>query len=505
MPNSWSTIHPFPGVKEAGRGYFSVPLNACYLPMHTCEAIGPLVAGEINETDLADFMGIAAHEMIGHAALSSSLTKQLCRLTIIKAYTVLLNMMYGNSSRYMWEYFEYLTQSTSRIIGGIALVEELFATVAGIELVKWNLPSKASEIEQKFIATQSGKNCFGKDFEKLYGPLSNAYHKAGYLALTLAAEYAAGYVDVVEGESLEESLVGFSLEKLSEESCKTRFYQVIEELNRAPFRSAVLREWTREAWIDFFGRKLPGYWEEQKKAKQALEIIANLIYDSSPYPYSSGSSLENVASHPLNPASGVIAMLFNDVKVNVLPPNLNPFKMEVNIREEVLQAFSDVMGDYIPQRYFAKLFSARSADRVLVVCTNKNYRSVLGGLVLAPIALEGTNNIIPIPYIAADWDLLSVEPHVRASEWLNKLGDARMIVGTTFFFEGIRQQVANRCGLRCPFWGTIEEENSPSECCGRADLLRQLWEEGRLAQDQWDWSFKNWEIPECLRASFAGD
>ncbi len=89
----------------------------------------------------------------------------------------------------------------------------------------------------------------------------------------------------------------------------------------------------------------------------------------------------------------------------------------------------------------------------------------------------------------------------------------RDYIAELVFFEGLRQMVGNRYGLRCPMrsfqWSEqrypdLGDKKTPPKCCGRVDELVKLWEVGNQAAKKFGFSFRKWEMPmECLRRSRA--
>jgi hypothetical protein len=61
------------------------------------------------------------------------------------------------------------------------------------------------------------------------------------------------------------------------------------------------------------------------------------------------------------------------------------------------------------------------------------------------------------------------------------------------FFESLRIQLANGCGLVCPFEGV-------DSCCGRAGILWQVYNLGQTAMDKADWHPAEWNAPECRQS-----
>jgi hypothetical protein len=489
LPKSWDTINPLPGFVKPGGGYFSVPLKAWYLPIQSCITLGNFAVGEIDSSDIDLFWAIAAHELIGHGNNIGPFfefpRKQLLRIFANLAYRDLQEVMENGQHEKFWG----VCAMNAAIAAGttsMALVEELYATLRGIESLREEnlIPSHIiNRIEDQFVENHSNPDYFGSKFRELYTRLSKLFHMLGDEPIRIIALFAGGKIDP---ENMVDILYGHGHEV--EERGEKRFHEALEFLEGLQY-PAIKQEWqklTGKEWLEFLYHNLPGFSQCIDDYHPLLETFKRLYED-----FEKHSS--NFDWDPLHSFVGG-----NRVLVHVVEPDSDSqLKVPTDLIKCTANSLSDEYCEAIWKEVYKKFFNAQANNRTLVFMYNKALESSVPGFGLVPAAVEDTDALMPVPRCTPGWDLSLIEDRDRFDEWLRRRNVGGSKVYKLNFYEGLRQQVAVRCGLQCPL--RLGERPLDIPCCGGGRLLLELFKAGEKAAAI-GWHYTKWEMPqECLR------
>ena len=255
LEQSWAGINPLPCFMAPGRGYFSVPLSAWYVPLLFVDNFPDVAIGEVNNDQVRKFYAIAHHEK-WHVEKGIIPVKGLIRLIAGRAYQGLYEIIFEKNSK-AWEILQLHNSVITQLIKSMALVEELTATLIGCEHFRemesvQSHKDEVDKIEEEFVQAQS--QLFRPDYKKLYGQLVKIYRKFGDGPIRILSNYSMDWLEV---EYLGKQ-VGIQAQKINEETTRARLdrcldlFSNVSELPQA-------EQWTREHWFDFFTDRLIDY------------------------------------------------------------------------------------------------------------------------------------------------------------------------------------------------------------------------------------------------------
>jgi hypothetical protein len=241
-------------------------------------------------------------------------------------------------------------------------------------------------------------------------------------------------------------------------------------LSALPFSKNEVQNLPNSYWDEFFTRWLPDY--NQAKSKSA-EVARLLNYSEHELLY-----WWDKLSSDLNPIAGAIM-------TRKLAPNLHP---------DIFFPSTDVSDSnkLIPHPELRNILEQKINDAATRNCTIAAIMLSAdttdgSGLFFGSTRLPETNEIVPTNFLVPS-QYYSTD---GLEQWLTTT--TRQLKALTFF-EGLRQQIAQNQGLRCPLW-------RDGQCCQLNDLVSQLWKSGHKARDKSNISFKKWEKPACLSDS----
>jgi hypothetical protein len=272
-----------------------------------------------------------------------------------------------------------------------------------------------------------------------------------------------------------------------EERDENRLHEALEFLEGLQY-SAIKQEWqklTGKEWFEFLYHNLPGFRQCIDDYHPSLETFKRLYED-----FERHSS--NFNWDPLHPFFGG-----NRVLVQVVEPGLgSQLKVPNDLIKCTANSLSDEYCEAVWKEVYRKFFNAQANNRTLVFMYNKALESSVPGFGLVPAAVEDTDALMPVPCCTPGWDLSSVEDGDRFDEWLQRRNIGVAKVYKLNFYEGLRQQVAVRCGLQCPL--RLGERPLDVPCCGGGRLLLELFKAGEKAAAN-GWHYTKWGMPqECL-------
>jgi hypothetical protein len=466
LDKSWAGINPLPGFADIGRGYFSVPLTAPYLPLPFSESdyFGSeyfdteYVICEVGNAHVGKFFAICAHER-WHIALLSLAVKGLISLAASRAHQAVFNIISENNNR-AWEELQQWNLILTKLTKSIALVEELIATLLGCAEFKEKKSElhhqvEADRIEEDFIQAQS--KLFGPDFVEIYGQLADIFHEFGSVPLAILTAYSMDWVEVERFGEWE----GIPVHKINEETSRSRLYKCLEMLNSLRHLPEA-HHWTRDDWDNFFDRWLLDFRRWRANRQELRRFLARELalcqkwwadrgfkgYDNP------AVSVEQIASQPKEL-----------VMMTVRGPPFE-FTEDAPLQQRVQKKLNER----------ARLASDKNRT-VVVLASPPNTIS----LVFVPFFDKDNQGATPFTCLTN-----SERPPRPPKERLIDNLILRESLSTLLFFEGLRQIFITGCGVRCPVrcmeWAEracarIDGNKLPT-CCGRSKEIIAFWEAG---------------------------
>jgi hypothetical protein len=319
-----------------------------------------------------------------------------------------------------------VNSAIGEITKSIALVEELFATLFGMELLREKnlIPSYTlNRIEDQFV--QNHCEHFGPNFRNLYARLSQLYHMFGGEPLRLIAFFAAGDVDSANIVPL---LYGDA--HLIEAKSEERLDRALEFLER--LQSTLSIEWeqvifTGDWWHKVMYDLLPGYRESFTAYCPLLKTFQS-IYEK--VRVNSG----NLDWNPLHPFLGGNRVLLYVHE----PTSSSQLMIPYDLIRSNANALPEEVCEVIVQQFSQKFLRAHSNNRALVYLYNEEYESSeIPGIGVVPTVVEDTDELMPVPLYIPTYDLSSIENHARFDEWLRRREIAVAKMDKLFFYEGL--------------------------------------------------------------------
>ncbi len=450
-----STINPFPGFANLKTGYFSIPMGTWYLPIQRSHFYNEdTIVGEIEITDKEKFVFILQHEY-AHQLLHETAPKQMIRMLAMEAWEALATVTHDHDKDTEgWQQLQTCNNLIKLLTESIGLVEEVYTTWYGIEKSRPFIPAdQLDRIKKQCLKVQTKK--FGVEFSRLYKELEKACERAGSYPILLLSYFAQGWLDS------EQTPIGMLLlREMSEEHAIKRLENGLEILKSLALSRDEAENLPVDYWVQLFIQHLPDFSRFDESIKRLESIYTNHTVNRQHWWVASGMA-------DFNPILG--AILYEQASG----------KLEITVCEPDISEISELDNT---EPLSDKLRNAYNQNRTLVIIQPR--REEVGFCFLLS---EDNNKNIPSAYMLGD-----LSSSDRKQQW-NIVGRA-LINGTTSltFFEGLRQQVERRFGLRCPL-----QALQKGGCCGFREKLVRLWEVGKKATEKSGIPPERWEEPTC--------
>jgi hypothetical protein len=531
LGDTWSDITPWPGFEKPSYGYYSFPLRASYLPF----PLSPYFArtsehifAQVRQANAGTAIAIIAHEQQGHRS-DKALSKFLVNLAVAEAYTALADLLNGiGEPQVAYQRIDYWNRIISIITETCALIDELYATLLGIEALRHSPTYKElaeesiTDMQFNFVKRQS--DLFGENFRELYEQMSGLYGRAGALPVQLLKAYADIRFDIFHDHGVLEVKADID-DKLSVEE---RLRKGLEIFLTVANSGQNVNRWTWQEWFEKLDRYLPNWTEGIRRGLFVAESLDDIFcqklrhfnYDlyrrggldpdpglimskdflqglmDNPLAFLSEHELGTIGQdallHPvLNPLTGVLIGMRSRAKIDMHDPYAAPERLRSLTETEVEKTFVE------------QVLASRQNNQTSLsfTCEPNNY-----GLFFLPRFEEGCSE----PTIAAEfvtsWHTRSTDPAERERRWMAEQG-LRDVLAFQQFYEGARHMVGSRTGIRCPMLKAAGPhgwyprlDGVLRDCCGLAPLLASLYKAGRQVQEKLGIPFGRWELPPCCRA-----
>lgn len=486
LDQPWAGINPLPSFADIGRGYFSVPLTAPYLPLPFSESdyfgseylTAESIVCEMDNAHVGKFFAIVSHER-WHIALLSLAVKGLIRIAASKAHQAVFNIISENNNR-AWEELQQWNLILTKLIKSTALVEELIATLLGCAEFKEKKSElhhlvEADRIEEDFIQAQSQSKLFGPDFGEIYGQLADIFHEFGSKPLAILTAYSMDWVEVERYGEWE----GIPVHKINEETSRARLYKCLEMLNSIRHLPEA-HQWTGDDWDNFFDRWLLDFRRWRANRQELRRFLARELALCQKWWADKGYDNPAVAMERIN----------RKVKEMMIMTLEECIPLEY-IEDPHLQQRVQKLNERI------RLASEKNRSVVVLEAPPNTISPVF-------VPLLGKDGHGAIPFTC----LTTGEPPPRSfEEYLRGYIVLRESLSTVLFFEGLRQIVTTGCGVRCPVrcmdWAdralAKKKGNKLPTCCGRTKEIIAFWEAGNKARELGLFLPHTWEPPsECM-------
>lgn len=435
----WAGVNPMPGFENPNSAYFSVGLRAPYIPVPEWTDFANCIVASCNPRDASRFLAMAVHEISGHYTTNSA-SKKLIRYLVSQSYMCISRILRGGSLD-EWIELERCTRFIARIVESIRFAEEMYATLIGIAAlrVRSSLDTETiDKIEEEFVAINSDGSRFGDTFRHIYGQLEEISHTVPGDVLFALLDYSQSCFGLDISVDRDHFKLHIGLEYLDATSVLVRLQNAMDAVAPITGGGHEYASWTSLEWAAYLMARLPD-WSGFVSAQYQTTTIVETAFDS-------GSRLHlgfgPTEGYPFNPIAGMQLLAGGGASAFIVEDLEAHHSMYPLWRTTIAQGKE--LLSIGPQAGLHALFFMPRAEN-----------------------------------IGSSVSLFSHLRRDRKADWDDSNVAERSNLTAAILYEGLRQQIACRVGVRCPLFPFAGDR-----CCGHHGFLRRVWEMGQAAAQE---------------------
>lgn len=470
---AWREPNPMPQFAQPTRAYYSVILNASYLPLCWWRAYPPVIIGQIPIHLRKSFIALAIHEYAGHGTLNWwSPTKLMMRCAASYAYEALSQLMSASPDESLhWRCFENANTLLGQLVFQTAFHEELFATFYGATTLIGQAESfglsldEAHEIVASFVAASSAPHFLGRDFSVNYQQIAWVGQHLGMYPIYCAQFYTTDVpdLDLIHGITTPLGLVQLGPQPFASKIRLSQMLSLLTPPQQSLAESRRRSEWSEEQWETFFHDSLPDYASQRERYGTVSLSLEQLLEERRNW-WSDNIDV------PMNPIHSLALMTTQHVECLVhvpkaqFPMPVNELLLTMDLDDGMIQ-----LDDYIGRENEIMVFSAAEGYVMVTIRPEKPDDTISCVLPMmqdrSEYRDEGNVAIAPIIAAASSWGFDEDNLALRVSKWAAT--EQRLIASheSLEWFEALRNQVRSadgplkpQAGLPNPRYRDMEKE-----------------------------------------------